>query len=128
MKLIDFLRGRAKVLKTEIATLYYAYKHPGTKGVPKILIFLALGYALSPIDLIPDFIPVLGYLDDLIIIPALIALSIRLLPEKILTESKKRAGEEPVRLKKNRPFAIIFISIWIILLTSAVVSLIKSLR
>ena len=66
------LKERAKKLKLELTAVYYAYRDPGINLLPKLIIIITLGYALSPIDLIPDFIPILGYLDDLILLPALI--------------------------------------------------------
>ena len=116
MKLLNKLRERSKILKKEISVIYYAYKNPETGLLPKILIMITLAYALSPIDLIPDFIPVLGLLDDFIIIPALIVLSIKLIPCKIMEESRIKAEKEPVNLKRNPLFAVIFVSLWLILL------------
>ena len=121
MKIIEKIRQKAKSLKTEIAAIYYAYQNPKVKLLPKIIILFTVGYALSPIDLIPDFIPILGYLDDLIIIPALIALSIKLIPKEIMDESRNKARKEPLTLRKNWFFASLFIIIWIIL-AGAIVS------
>ncbi|MGD1830479.1 MAG: YkvA family protein [Spirochaetaceae bacterium] len=95
------------------------------KRFPKLLILFTLAYALSPIDLIPDFILVLGLLDDLIILPTLITLSIKSIPKDLLEESKKKAFLEPVSLKKNWFFAVLFILIWIILITALVLSIVK---
>jgi uncharacterized membrane protein YkvA (DUF1232 family) len=119
------LRYRAKKLKGEILTIYYAYQHPRIPLAPKLVIIFTLGYALSPIDLIPDFIPVIGYLDDLIIIPALISLAIKLIPDEIMIESRARAEHEPLELKKNRVFAGIFIAIWSIILGVILLSIIN---
>lgn len=113
MKITGKMRERAKKLKKEMTAVYYAYRNPKTKPLPKLIILFALGYALSPIDLIPDFIPVLGYLDDLIIIPVLIALSIKLIPKKIMDESRERAAREPVTLKQKWLFAVFIILIWV---------------
>jgi len=81
----------AQGLKIEIFTLYYAYRNPKTPWYAKAWAALVVAYALSPIDLIPDFIPVLGYLDDLILIPLGIALAIRLIPKTICAESRELA-------------------------------------
>lgn len=110
------LKMLAKNLKQEIVTIYYAYQNPKTNLIPKALILITLGYALSPIDLIPDFIPVLGYLDDLIILPGLIALSIKLIPNDVLEESRIKANEEPLQLKKKWFFAIFFILLWLLII------------
>lgn len=122
MKLIDSLKEKAKRLKKEITIVYYAYQNPKTKLLPKIIIAFTLGYALSPIDLIPDFIPVLGYLDDLIIIPALITLSIKLIPTDVMQEAREKASKEPIKLGKNWVVALLFILIWISLFTFIVLN------
>ncbi|MCK5543303.1 MAG: DUF1232 domain-containing protein [Desulfobacterales bacterium] len=120
MKILEKLKIKVKDLKNEITAIYYAYQHPKTPVLPKIIILFTLGYALSPIDLIPDFIPVLGVVDDLLILPVLIALSIKLIPYEIMEESRKRAEIQPLQLKKNWVFAIGFILIWIALLMSII--------
>ena len=78
MKILEKLKIKAKNLKNEMTAIYYAYQDPKVTLLPRIIILFTLGYALSPIDLIPDFIPVLGYVDDLLILPVLILLSIKL--------------------------------------------------
>lgn len=128
-KRIDYLKDKARKLKTEITTLYYAYQDPKLDLLPKIIILFTLGYALSPIDLIPDFIPVLGYLDDLVIVPALISLSIKLIPKEIFASAREKAIKEPLKLKKNNwLFALLFISIWVVLIAVIVLKIIKVFR
>ncbi|MDC7241061.1 MAG: YkvA family protein [Spirochaetales bacterium] len=95
---MEALKARARKLKNEITAVYYAYGNARTPRGPKIVIALTLFLALSPIDLIPDFIPVLGYLDDLIIIPFLLAWSIRLIPPEVMEESRRKAEEKPLKL------------------------------
>lgn len=87
------LKRRAKQLKTDIPAVFLALKHPGTPWYAKTLAALAVAYALSPIDLIPDFIPVLGYLDDLLLLPGLVALTLKLLPSEVLEECREKAEE-----------------------------------
>jgi uncharacterized membrane protein YkvA (DUF1232 family) len=125
MKIIEKTGEKANNLKRDIIAVYYAYQNPEVKMLPRIIAIFAIGYALSPIDLIPDFIPVLGYLDDLIIIPALISLSIKLIPEKIMNESREKALREPVKLKKNLFFALLFILIWLALITAVASAIIR---
>ncbi len=125
METIKKLKEKAQKLKNEIVVLYYAYKNPATPLLVKFIIIFTVGYALSPIDLIPDFIPVLGYLDDLIILPALIALSIKLIPKTIISDARELAKTEPLILKKNWFFAILFILIWIVILSVIVLSLFR---
>jgi len=116
MKIFETLKMKSKHLKKEITAIYYAYQHSKVTRFPKAVMLFTLGYALSPIDLIPDFIPILGYVDDLLILPALISLSIKLIPQDVLAESRKKAEQEPLRLKENRLFAALFILIWILAL------------
>jgi uncharacterized membrane protein YkvA (DUF1232 family) len=117
MSLLSSLKQKAKKLKSEAQVLMLAYKDKRTPLAAKILIGITVGYLLSPIDLIPDFIPVLGILDDLIIVPALIALSIKLIPVIVLSEAREWVKENPGTLKKtNWPFAVLIIIIWLIAL------------
>ena len=113
---ISWLKIRARKLKAEITAVYYAYRHPSLGWFPKIIIVITIGYALSPIDLIPDFIPIIGYLDDLIILPALISLSVKLIPAEIMSECRSRAKAEPLSLKKNWIVATVFILVWLLMI------------
>ncbi len=122
------LKAKAHELKKEITALYYAYRDPDTGILPKLILLFTLGYALSPIDLIPDFIPVIGYLDDLIIIPALIKLSIRLIPEEVMRRSREKAQAEPLNIGKNWMFGILFILIWTILIIYVVIFTVDLMR
>ena len=85
------LKQRAKQLKTDIPAVFLALKRKDTPVFAKILAAVTVGYALSPIDLIPDFIPVLGYLDDVILLPAMIALTVKLIPKDIFEECKEQS-------------------------------------
>ena len=119
-KIIIKLKSRAGELKKEILALYLAYRDPRLPLLPRLIIIFTVAYALSPIDLIPDFIPVLGYLDDLIILPLLISLSIKLIPLDIIKESREKAENEHQDLKPNKIFAVIFIMIWIFILVAII--------
>jgi uncharacterized membrane protein YkvA (DUF1232 family) len=99
-------------LKTETFALYYAIRDPRTPLLAKIVAGVVVAYALSPIDLVPDFIPVLGYLDDLILVPLGIALSIRMIPEQVMYEARVRAQSQVVRAK-NYAAAIAIVIVWI---------------
>ncbi len=117
MQFLNKLKQKARELKSEAQVLMIAYKDKRTPITAKILIGITVGYLLSPIDLIPDFIPVLGILDDLIIVPALIALSIKLIPETVLNDARDRLKNNPQRYKKNNwLFAVIIIIIWLLAL------------
>lgn len=87
------LKQKAKELKYNISALFLAYKRNDVSIIAKTLIIITVAYALSPIDLIPDFIPVLGYLDDLIILPFLIYISLKLIPKEIMEECKEQAKD-----------------------------------
>ena len=91
MTLLEDIKKRARHLKREALVLYLAARHPGTPWYAKALAAGVAAYALSPIDLIPDFVPVLGYLDDLVIVPAGIALAIRFIPDDVLSECRREA-------------------------------------
>ena len=87
------LRERAANLKRDIPAVFLALKSQKTPIFAKILAAVTVAYALSPIDLIPDFIPVLGYLDDVLLLPGLVALTLRLIPEEVLTECRIKAQD-----------------------------------
>ncbi len=87
------LKQRAKQLKQDIPAIYLVMKSSETPIIAKILAFLTIAYALSPIDLIPNFIPVLGYLDDLVILPMLIVLTIKCIPKPVWQKAKNEAQE-----------------------------------
>ena len=107
----------SKKLKTEVYALYLASRHPRTPWHAKVLAALIIGYALSPIDLIPDFIPVVGYLDDLILIPLGIALLIKIISKDILEECRAKAEAELSKRKpKNWVAAIIIVLIWLLVI------------
>jgi len=91
MKMFSAIRTWAQGIKRDTVTLWFAYRDPATPFIAKLLSVVVVAYALSPIDLIPDFIPVLGYLDDLILLPALIWLAVRLLPGPILEANRAKA-------------------------------------
>jgi uncharacterized membrane protein YkvA (DUF1232 family) len=83
------LRDTAARIKTELAVYRLVLKHPRTPLLAKMLLGLAVGYALLPFDLIPDFIPVLGHLDDLVIVPGLVILAMCLIPQTVISECRK---------------------------------------
>jgi uncharacterized membrane protein YkvA (DUF1232 family) len=118
MDLLTQLKRRARRLKAETLALYLAARDPRTPWYARLLIACIVAYAFSPIDLIPDFVPVLGYLDDLILIPLGIAFAIRLVPAAVLAESRARAqasmqGTRP----SSRIAGVIIVSIWLLLAT-----------
>jgi uncharacterized membrane protein YkvA (DUF1232 family) len=103
----------ARMLKREVHAIYLATQSPRVPWYTKWLALAVVGYALSPIDLIPDFIPVLGYLDDLIIVPLGIWLVLSLIPEEVMTACRARA-DEAVMGPHGKIAAIVIIAIWIV--------------
>lgn len=87
------LRTWAQQIKRDGVTLWFVYKHPNTPWIAKWVSVFVVAYALSPIDLIPDVIPVLGYLDDVILLPALIWLTLRLIPAHVLLDCRAKAND-----------------------------------
>jgi uncharacterized membrane protein YkvA (DUF1232 family) len=111
-----YLQQRARQLKTDTFALYLAARDPATPWYARLLVAAVVGYAFSPIDLIPDFIPVLGYLDDLILVPLGIALAIRLIPPPVMAECRLRAHQ---RLREGKPASriagAVIVAIWVVL-------------
>ncbi len=106
------LQQRARALKRETYALYVAYRDPRTPWYARVVVACVMAYALSPIDLIPDFVPILGYLDDVILLPLGIALALRLIPADVMRESRARAEHQ-----KQRPTswvaAAVIVTIWL---------------
>ncbi|HNW59942.1 MAG TPA: YkvA family protein [bacterium] len=113
--MFDKLKQRAQHLKAETYALYLAARHPQTPWYARLLAAAVAAYLFSPIDLIPDFIPVLGYLDDLILVPLGIALAIRLIPAPVMAECRSRARES-MGADKPRSGAVMvtIVAIWLL--------------
>ena len=121
MAWLEKLKQRAQHLKAETYALYLAARDPRTPWVAKLLVAGIVAYALSPIDLIPDFIPVIGYLDDLILIPAGIALAISLMPKNLLEEYRERAKTElPNKKILSWGGFFMIVLVWLLILYLAV--------
>jgi uncharacterized membrane protein YkvA (DUF1232 family) len=116
MSVLESWRVRARALKRDTYALYLAARDPRTPWYARALAALIVAYAFSPIDLIPDFIPVLGYLDDLLLVPLGVALLVRLVPVEVMTDARARATLE---LLGNRPksyaAAAVIVLIWLLL-------------
>jgi uncharacterized membrane protein YkvA (DUF1232 family) len=111
------LNERAKQLKKDSKVVFIALKNPETPWYAKVLAALTVGYALSPIDLIPDFIPVLGYLDDIILLPAMIALTIKLIPREVFEQCRKEAETIWTDGKPRKwYYGIPIVMIWILII------------
>ena len=118
--MLEQLKARARALKNEVFAVYLAAKDPRTPWYAKTIAFCTIAYALSPIDLIPDFVPVLGYLDDLIIVPAGIALAIRLIPAEVLEEARGKVATSSLERSVGYIGAGIIVAVWIVILIGAV--------
>jgi uncharacterized membrane protein YkvA (DUF1232 family) len=104
-----------RALKSELAALYFAYRDPRTPWYAKVAAILVLAYAFSPIDLIPDFIPVLGYLDDMVILPLGIFIAIKLIPAEIMASAREKAASSDQVLPIRNVWGIlIIVSIWLV--------------
>lgn len=112
--LLDEWKARARQLKTEVYALYLAYKDPRTPWYARVFAAIVVGYAFSPIDLIPDPIPVLGYLDDLVLIPLGVFLALKMIPSEVMSDNRRKASEV-IALGKpvNKYAAAVIIIIWI---------------
>ena len=121
MPLLENLKSRAKTLKRDTFALWYAARDERTPWYARLLALLVAAYALSPVDLVPDFIPVLGYLDDLILIPAGIALTLRLIPPEVMAASRAKAD---TALVKPNPWwmTVLIILVWIGVLSCIVLT------
>lgn len=109
--MIEKLKTWARALKADVVALYIAARDPRTPLSAKIVALGVVAYALSPIDLIPDFIPVLGYLDDLLIVPLGIWLAVRLIPDSLMAEFRALASLHD-RPPKSRIAAIAVVCLW----------------
>lgn len=125
MSLIQHWKAWARSLKQQILALFYACSDPDTPLFSRWMALAVVAYALSPIDLIPDFIPVLGYLDDLILLPLGCWLIIRTLPAPVWQRSLDKARETPITLAKKRWMALIIILIWTVVAAIFAVWLLK---
>ena len=129
MNLGEWKRWAAR-LKSENYALYLAYRDPRVPWYAKLFGVLVVGYAFSPIDLIPDFIPVLGYLDDLIVVPLGVALAVRMIPEDVLSESRQEAREMVERGERpmSRAAATVIVVLWLVLAVLAALVVVRMVR
>jgi uncharacterized membrane protein YkvA (DUF1232 family) len=123
---VDFWKQRARKLKLETFALYLAYRHPQTPWYAKIFVGVVVAYAFSPIDLVPDFIPVLGYLDDLILVSLGVTLALKMIPNNVMIECRKWAQ---VKMREGEPvnwiMVLVILSIWVGLVALSIVWLIN---
>lgn len=126
--MIEQWKAQAGRLRTETWALYLAYRDPRTPWWARLFAAAVVAYAFSPVDLIPDVIPILGYLDDLVLIPLGVALALRMIPPPVMADSRARAQEimrrgGPV----SRAAAVVIVSIWLLLAALAVALMARAL-
>ena len=119
--MLEHLKKRVAELKRETYALYLAARHPKTPWYAKLFASAVAAYAFSPIDLIPDFIPVIGYLDDLILVPLGLIIAIKLIPRDVMAECRSRSAEAMANGKPvNRTAAAVIIGIWVVLAAAGI--------
>ncbi len=127
VKVFEKLKQKSRHLKVEIYALYLAYRDPRVPWYAKAFVALVVGYAFSPIDLIPDFIPVLGYLDDLVLIPLGVAVALKMIPEKVMEDCRIRSKEVMSKKKPiNRVAAVVIICIWLMLIVVTIALVVRA--
>jgi uncharacterized membrane protein YkvA (DUF1232 family) len=115
--MVERLKSRARLLKRDAYALYIAARDPRVPWYAKVFLGLVVAHTFSPIDLIPDFVPVLGYLDDLIITPLGIALALKMIPSEVMTEARQQSEELMQQGKPiSRAGAILVIGVWLVIL------------
>jgi len=126
---LDAWKRKARGLKIQTLALYFAYRDPRVPWYAKVLTAVIVAYAFSPIDLIPDFIPILGYLDDLVLIPLGVALVLRLIPPQVMEECRAKAE---AGLSEQEPefkiMAVIIVLLWMVVIAWLVWTLINWLN
>jgi len=111
---VETWKARARQLKVDVYALYLAYKDPRTPWYAKVFTAIVVGYAFSPIDLIPDPIPVLGYLDDLVLIPLGVFLALKMIPSQVMVECRLKAREVMAQGKPvSKLAAAVIVLIWV---------------
>ena len=127
--MLESFKNRVRQLKRETHALYLAARHPQTPWYAKLFVAGVVAYALSPIDLIPDFIPVLGFLDDLILIPLGVVVAVKLIPPDVLAECRARAEDvDASGTPASRVVAAVIIGIWVVLAALCAIWAYEALR
>jgi uncharacterized membrane protein YkvA (DUF1232 family) len=114
MMTLASLKARARQIKVDLIALSLAAQDPRTPWYAKLIVAGCVAYALSPIDVIPDFIPVIGLIDDLIFIPIALAIAVRFIPDEVIADCRRRAGEIAAR-RASPAAAVVIVAIWLAL-------------
>jgi uncharacterized membrane protein YkvA (DUF1232 family) len=129
MRAIEAWKQRARQLKVETYAVYLAYKDPGTPWYARVFAACVVGYAFSPIDLVPDPIPILGYLDDLVLVPVGVALALKMIPRAVLAECREKAQAAMSQGKPtNWTAAGVIVTIWLLLAVLAIILVVRTVR
>jgi uncharacterized membrane protein YkvA (DUF1232 family) len=128
MRAIEAWKQWTRQLKVETYAVYLAYKDPRTPWYARIFAACLVGYAFSPIDLIPDPIPVLGYLDDLVLVPVGVALALKMIPQAVLGECREKAQAAMSQGKPTNWTAAGIITIWLLLAVLAIVLIARAIK
>lgn len=112
--MLQKLKDLAARLKLQLRALHLAARDPRTPWYAKVLAAAVLAYALSPVDLIPDMLPVLGYLDDLVLVPLGIYLALRMIPSPVLADCRAKAAAAAEQLPHSRTAAAVVIAVWLL--------------
>jgi uncharacterized membrane protein YkvA (DUF1232 family) len=127
--MLDHWKGWARRLKREVYVLYLAYRDPRVPWHARLVAGLVVAYAFSPLDLIPDFIPVIGYLDDLILVPLGIALAVKMIPAPVLADCRAEAQRVMVAGKPvNRVAAVVIVAVWVLLAVGGMLLILRLVR
>lgn len=126
---LEAWRRRVGQLKTETYAIYLAYRDPRVPWYARLFAACVVGYAFSPLDLVPDFIPVLGYLDDLILVPLGIVLALKMIPPEVMAECRAEARQVMAQGKPvNRAAAVVIVVVWLLLAALAVLLVVRIWR
>ena len=127
--MIDQWKQRARQLKIEVYAIWLAYRDPRVPWYARIFAACVVGYAFSPIDLIPDPVPVLGYLDDLVLIPLGVALALKMIPAQVMAECREKARDVMSQGKPvNRTAAVVIVAVWLLLAAGMVLLMVRLTR
>src|ERR687890_1404155 len=118
---LETWKQRARRLSAQTYALYLAYRHPRTPWYAKVFAALVVGYVFSPIDPIPDFLPGVGLLDEMVVVPIGVLIAAKMIPQEVLEECRERArevaeGEKPV----SRVAAVVIVAVWVLCVAMAV--------